>query len=242
MKPDDIPSESTTKVCFIAMPYGRDKADHEELSAWCAQVITAAVQNAGYQPHLAVAHDAPAAITEEILRHLASDALAIFDLVGLRGDDPPNPNVMYELGIRHAFDSPAIIIASKKENLPFDIRPQRAILCGKTFAEVQGTRERLGAFITSAEKGDYYRPMTGVRRAERIQGAAQSTPEVLKDISAALVDIKSEVQTLRSEQRHLGHFGSLGELTRQAIESDLADTSLPLRALRAMRDRQRSDK
>jgi hypothetical protein len=106
---------------------------------------------------------------------------------------------MYELGIRHAFDLPAVIVAAKRENLPFDIQPQRAILETKTFAAAERTRTRLTEFLQHAAAGDYYKPMEGIRRAERIQDASTPAPEAMKEIATALTEIKTELQVLSSD-------------------------------------------
>ena len=50
------------------------------------------------------------------------------DLGGVSPADEPNPNVMYEPGIRHALDLPHVIMAWKGQRLPFDIGHQRAIM------------------------------------------------------------------------------------------------------------------
>lgn len=53
------------------------------------------------------------------MNHLRDDALVVADLTG------SNPNVMYELAIRHAAAKHAIQITSSR--LPFDIQGMRTI-------------------------------------------------------------------------------------------------------------------
>lgn len=60
-------------------------------------------------------------ITTEIVSHIIDSDLVIADLTGL------NPNVMYELAIRHATLKPVITITDNIATLPFDIQDQRAI-------------------------------------------------------------------------------------------------------------------
>lgn len=54
-------------------------------------------------------------ITHTILNNIYKSDVVIADLSGL------NPNVLYELGIRHALRNKTILIASKQTTIPFDI-------------------------------------------------------------------------------------------------------------------------
>lgn len=69
----------------------------------------------------------PGDINKQIVDHLLSDDLAIADLTSL------NPNVMYELGLRHAFNKHTILLMDKSPDLnsgralPFDIQTNRII-------------------------------------------------------------------------------------------------------------------
>jgi hypothetical protein len=66
--------------------------------------------------------------------------MVIVDLGGRHPEDPPNPNVMYELGIRHAFGLPLVIMAWEGQKLPFDVSNQRAITARRDFMDMsEGT-------------------------------------------------------------------------------------------------------
>jgi hypothetical protein len=58
-----------------------------------------------------MAQDAPVKISDDFRQHLYEDELAFFDLAGLSANDAPNANVMYELGLRHAFGYPSVLFA-----------------------------------------------------------------------------------------------------------------------------------
>ena len=60
-------------------------------------------------------------IVNQIMKHLLTSDLVIANLTGL------NPNVLYELGIRHAVEKHVICIAEDNTKLPFNIKDYRTI-------------------------------------------------------------------------------------------------------------------
>jgi hypothetical protein len=63
----------------------------------------------------------PGSITVQVVRLLAEADLAITDLTGL------NANVVYELGVRHTLNKPAIQVMDRDQELPFDLIGERTI-------------------------------------------------------------------------------------------------------------------
>src|ERR1019366_2174711 len=137
----------------------------------------------------------PEANNDEIRRHLALDQMVVVDLGGFRPEDPPNPNVMYELGIRHAFSLPLVLLAWETQQLPFDISNQRAIMGGREMLDIEPTRMKIVAFINAAKAGRYYNPMEAVGRHARLDSAAKNLSEdsVLKTLIDEIKDIKANV-------------------------------------------------
>jgi hypothetical protein len=99
-------TQAHEKHCFIVMPYGRSPEEIHWFRGWYEVVIRAAVIDAGYEPILAATEDRPNAINDEIRTHLAFDPMVVVDLGGMSHLVEPNPNVMYELRIRHALNLP----------------------------------------------------------------------------------------------------------------------------------------
>ena len=93
------------------MPFSREPDEIRWFQGWYHTVIEPVVVASRYIPVLSATEDQPGAINDEIRAHLAFDPMVIVDLGGHKSDDPPNPNVMYELGIRHAFGLPLVIMA-----------------------------------------------------------------------------------------------------------------------------------
>jgi hypothetical protein len=187
------PKFAHDKHCFIVMPFGRDKEEERWFSGWYKTVIEPVVNSAGYEPILAATEDQPGAINDEIRAHLVFDPLVIVDLGGRTADDPPNPNVMYELGIRHAFGLPLVLMAWEGQRLPFDVSNQRAIMTRRDFMDIEPTRQKLGRFIFAAKEGKYYNPMENVGREAAIDAASLALGE-----ESLLGALAREVRELRT--------------------------------------------
>jgi hypothetical protein len=177
--------------CFIAAPFGKDDEEHAILAGWLEEAIVPAIEALKLKPEIATARNAPNAITLEIREHLAFDRLVVFDLGGVAPAYAPNPNVMYELGIRHAFDLPAIVLAWTDQPLPFDIAEHRVIRGNRHFGTIQWHREKVQQFGEAALKGEFFRPMEAVRRARMIEET------IARSDNTALQAIHDEVRTLR---------------------------------------------
>ena len=183
----------SSQHCFVVMPYGSNSREIKWFAGWYKEVIEPAVQAAGFRPVLAAAQNRPDAINDEIRSHLALDPMAVIDLGGPTPETEPNPNVMYELGIRHAFNKPHVIIAWAGQRLPFDISNQRAIMEPRELADLGLNRERLTKFLQEAAAGNYYRPMNAVGRVATLDLAEQSLGR--NTILGALVE---EVRSLKA--------------------------------------------
>jgi hypothetical protein len=136
-------SEEHEEHCFIVMPSGQTSDERKFFRGWYEQVLRSTVVDYGYEPILAKDIDEPNAINDEIRGHLIFDPMVIVDLGGMGPLDLPNPNVMYELGIRHALDRAVVLLAWEGQRLPFDISNQRALISERGLIDVDPTRRRL---------------------------------------------------------------------------------------------------
>lgn len=113
---------SSTKRCFVICPIGDEGSEIRKRSDQVFQyAIKPAALECGYNPTRADLFDIPGMITTHIIEHLLEDDLVIADLTY------KNPNVFYELAIRHAENKPVIQIKEYSESIPFDITSMRTI-------------------------------------------------------------------------------------------------------------------
>ena len=108
------------KVCFVIMPIAdMDGYDTGHFDRVYSHLIKPACELAGYQ---AVRADDVASsnyIIIDILHKILDSEMVLCDLSGR------NPNVLYELGIRQAFNLPTVLIKDIKTNKIFDIQGLR---------------------------------------------------------------------------------------------------------------------
>jgi hypothetical protein len=191
--------------CFVVMPFGRDSAEQKWFKGWYEVVIKPAIVGAGYEPKLSAAEEQPGAINDEIRAHLAFDPMVVTDLGGAEPEDDPNPNVMYELGIRHALGLPLVLMAWKGQRLPFDVSNQRIIAEDRGLVDLEQNRKRLTAFIQAAAQGSYYKPMDAVGRTATISAASLALGE--DSLLRALTD---EIRELKTTVQSSGQFRFMG--------------------------------
>jgi hypothetical protein len=181
-----------TNHCFVVMPFGRTADEQRWYRGWYQAVIEPAVSTSGFEPILSASEDHPAAINDEIRSHLVFDPMVVVDLGGISPEESPNPNVMYELGIRHAFGLPLVIMAWEGQRLPFDVSNQRAIMTRRDFMEIDPARQKLIRFIKAAQQGRFYNPMETVGREALIE-----TTSLVLGEDSLLGALASEVRELR---------------------------------------------
>jgi len=189
--------------CFVVMPFGRTPPEIRWFKGWFDVVLRPAVIATGYDPILSSAEERPSAINDEIRTHLSFDPMVVVDLGGVSPDADPNPNVMYELGIRHALSLPLVMLAWKGQRLPFDVGNQRVIMESRDLLDLEVNKAKLTSFIRAAASGHYYRPMDAVGRAASLDMAAISLGQ--DSLLAALVnevrDLRSSVGAITSRRR-----------------------------------------
>jgi hypothetical protein len=213
------------------MPFGRTPQEQRWFRGWYEHVIELAIIDAGFIPILAAAQEQPEAINDEIRRHLAMDEMVVVDLGGINASDPPNSNVMYELGIRHAFGLPLVMLAWEGQALPFDISNQRAIMSGREMLDIAPTRKRLINFIAAAKEGRYYRPMDAVGRHAQLAVAASGLNEesVLKTLIEEIEDLKRSTPKPRFRPYIKGNLVDdiLSKSTRKRLHKALLAKGIP---------------
>jgi hypothetical protein len=133
---------------FISRIAGPDMADRRESDKLLNYIIEPVLQRCGYVKALRGDQIAqPGVITSQTFTHLWRDDLAIADLTG------GNPNVYYELAIRHLSRRPCVQMIRKGEALPFDVAGHRTIYFDFDVEAAERTRQELEAMIQATEQG-----------------------------------------------------------------------------------------
>jgi hypothetical protein len=110
------------KPCFIIIPIGEENSSERDRSDQIFKYILEPVLNAnGYNAIRADHINQPGQIGTQVIKHIIEDELVIADLTN------HNPNVFYELAIRHTIGKPVIQIIDIGTSIPFDVAQSRMI-------------------------------------------------------------------------------------------------------------------
>lgn len=114
---DEPEGDSSGRVsCFVIMPFTEKTEDYRE--GFFEEVLKSIIGPAGKKAGFSVStarRDGSDVIQSTIVNRLLDDDLVIADLT------EHNPNVLFELGMRMAFDKPVVLIKAKGTGRIFDV-------------------------------------------------------------------------------------------------------------------------
>lgn len=138
-------SDPKIKTCFIVTPIGDTGSPiRRKIDGLLLSVLKPVLDDFGFDVKVAHEIAEPGSITQQVIKLLLEADLVIANLSGL------NPNVMYELAVRHAQRLPVICICEKATNLPFDIAAERTIMYEDDIAGAAALKESLTVTIPLA--------------------------------------------------------------------------------------------
>jgi hypothetical protein len=110
------------RTCFIITPIGdTNSTTRRSTDGLIRSVIRPVLDQLDYESHAAHEISVSGSITRQVVERVLKSDMVVANLTDM------NPNVMYELAIRHAAQRPVVILAHKGTNLPFDVADQRTI-------------------------------------------------------------------------------------------------------------------
>jgi len=112
---DSPASDSKILTCGIIMPIAAIGTDYSE-SHWkdVREILNEAIKLAGFVPRIVSDSEDSTIIHKSIINNIYNDSIVVCDVSG------KNPNVMFELGMRLAFDKPVVIVKDDKTGYSFD--------------------------------------------------------------------------------------------------------------------------
>lgn len=142
-------------ICFVIMPFGKKtgRTGHKiDFDAVYADIIKPAVDAVGFMPFRADEEGNAGLVHRPMFERLLLSDYAIADVT------LQNPNVYYELGVRHACrPQTTVLIAAEKSELAFDtniLRTQFYRLSHGKPADAEGARAKLIESLTHAKMHD----------------------------------------------------------------------------------------
>ena len=96
--------------CFVMMPIS-DQGNYERghFDKVYEQIFKPAIEAAGYEPYRVDENKISSSIIEKIFKAIIECDMALCDLSNR------NPNVLYELGIRQAYNKPVVLVKMMKQ-------------------------------------------------------------------------------------------------------------------------------
>ena len=181
----------TKKACFVIAPIGEAESETRKRSDQILKhVISPAAEVCGYKATRADQISEPGMITSQVIQKIVDDPLVIADLT------ERNPNVFYELAIRHVIKKPLVQIIKKGEQIPFDVAGTRTIhVDHHDLDSVEEAKEEIVAQIQSLE-ADSSTQETPISVSLDLQLLRQSdNPEQrsLADVLSVITELRSSV-------------------------------------------------
>lgn len=178
------------KSCFLVCPIGIPGSDTRKHSDLVYKfIIQKILPEFGYS--LIERSDdigEPGSIPSQIINRLMECDLVIADLTG------HNPNVFYELGVRHTFGRPYIQLINEKEKIPFDVGSMRTIAFDITDLEsVENCKYELKKQLQSIEEtGDVDSPVKIAISAKQFTSNTDPKAAWIKSIEERLVKVEMD--------------------------------------------------
>jgi hypothetical protein len=139
----------------------------------------------------------PGMISDHIINEILNSELVVADLTFL------NPNVFYEIALRHMAEKPIIHMAANGTQLPFDNFGYRAIMFD--IITVQGHEKAqadLRLAITEVRKPSYKvsNPVTQARGFAKMATSADSTERMVASLAGEVANLRSTMMSFQSPQ------------------------------------------
>jgi hypothetical protein len=189
-------SEKIEKKCFIITPIGDKNSEvYRHIEGVIGTVIRPLLEE-NHFTDIKAAHeiDISGSINNQIINRILNDDLVIANLTG------NNPNVMYELAIRHATAKPIIHICDENTNLPFDIKGERTIFYKNDIKGADELKIKIKSFLEKLdyEKEYFDNPIYNAQQSHTIMQKMEDS-EPMKFIVDSMTKMHDEISTIKNQ-------------------------------------------
>lgn len=179
------------KDCFIIAPIGDAESDTRKRSDQILKhVISPALKECGYKPTRADQISEPGMITSQVIQRIVDDPLVVADLT------ERNPNVFYELAIRHVIRKPLVQIIKKGEQIPFDVAGTRTIhVDHHDLDSVESAKTEIIAQVRALEKNlaNLETPISVSLDLQLLRQSDNPEQRSLADVLSVITELRSSV-------------------------------------------------
>lgn len=185
----------TMETCFVIAPIGEQGSETRRRSDLVLKyVISPAAEQCGYTTLRADQIAEPGLITSQVIQHVIDDPLVIADLT------ERNPNVFYELAIRHALRKPLVQIIKRGEQIPFDVAGTRTIpVDDRDLESVEDAKQEIVRQIESLKKRpqEVDSPISVAIELQILRQSDNPEERSLAELVASISEIKTDLSSLR---------------------------------------------
>ena len=189
--------EEQKKICFVISPIGEEGSDTRERSNQVLRhIISASAEQLGYTIIRADKISEPGIITTQIIEYIVDSDLVIADLTD------KNPNVFYELAIRHATRKPLVQLIQKGEVIPFDVAATRIIQFDlQNLDSVANAKDEIISQVKSLENGsgEVHNPIS-VSLDLKVLKSGNTEERSLAEIFEAISEIRLTLNSVDKNQ------------------------------------------
>lgn len=221
-KNDNIPQAD--KTCFIITPIGNsNSAIYRHINGVIRSVIRPCLEKAGFTK-IKAAHEINelGSINTQVITSILDADLVVANLTGT------NPNVMYELCLRHAIAKPVIHICEAGTDLPFDIKDSRTIFYRNDMLGVDELKEALETMLREIDYTKDYKdnPIYNARAIDSIMkedGGENSTSVIMSMLNKVMSTVNRIEANDKQKQREYNEIPvtkNMGGLSRGVDSMD----------------------
>jgi len=212
------------QLCGLVMPISTIDGCNEQHWLDVKDILSESVEAAGFKANLVSYADDVGIIQKRIIQNLYENPIVVCDVSG------KNPNVMFELGMRLAFDKPTIIVKDDKTSYSFDTSPiehleyPRDLRFTKIVEFKKALKEKLQATLKKSQDDPNYTAF--LKHFGTFTVAKLDTKEVSKEdfIIEELKDLKKSVQRqqmLYNDRMHLIEPSMYGKYPADKTHSEM---------------------
>lgn len=181
--------------CFVIMPIS-DQGDYPEghFTKVYDQIFRPAIEDAGYEAYRVDENNISDSIIVKIFEAIQNCPMALCDLSNR------NPNVLYELGIRQAYDKPVVLVQDDKTERIFDVSGITTIQykSSRLYENVLEARRIITQAIIETKKGK----RNSIVKIVKAQTAKVSTGEMSREdkIEILLSGLSDDIKQLKYDR------------------------------------------
>lgn len=211
--------EDVKRKCFIITPIGNDNSDiFRKAKGVIESVIKPTLLDYGFSDiKPAYEINISGMINTQIINRIVEDDLVIANLTG------NNPNVMYELCLRHVAAKPIIHICEKGTILPFDIKDSRTIFYTDDMLGAEELKKTMKLFMDEISYDDDYmdNPVYNAQQYGKLLKETQGTND--NQVLQLLMEISNEISEKnnnQAKQKHTVNLKKSAESSMRFIDNE----------------------